>query len=116
MTAFMTYYWDVLKNHYVDFKGRASRKDFWMFVLFNFISFFILSLILGLLGRFGSILYSLCSLAVMLPSICMSIRRLHDTSRSGWWLLIFFVPLIGPLVLIVFLLLPSTEGVNRFGN
>ena len=60
MKAFMTYYWDVLKNHYVDFKGCATRKTYWLFVLFNFIVFFILSVILSFFGDAGDILYFLC--------------------------------------------------------
>ncbi len=116
MKAFMTYYWDVLRNNYVKFSGRATRKMYWLFVLFNFIVFFVLSLILSFFGDIGNILYFLLTLAVLLPSLGILVRRLHDTNRSGWWVLISLVPFIGTLVLLVFLVLPSTEGENRFGN
>lgn len=116
MKAFMTYYWDVLKNHYVDFKGRATRKTYWLFVLFNFIVFFILSVILSFFGDAGDILYFLCTFAVLLPSLAILVRRLHDTNRSGWWVLISLLPFIGTLILLIFLVLPSTESENRFAN
>ncbi len=116
MKAFMTYYWDVLRHNYVNFSGRATRKKYWLFVLFNFIVFFILSLILSFFGDVGNVLYFLCMLAVVLPSLGILVRRLHDINFSGWWVLISLVPFIGSLILLVFLVLPSTEGANRFGN
>lgn len=116
MKAFMTYYWDVLKNHYVDFKGCATRKTYWLFVLFNSIIFLILSVILSFFGDVGTILYFLCLFAVVLPSLAILVRRLHDTNRSGWWVLISLLPFIGTLILLIFLVLPSTEGENRFAN
>ncbi len=116
MKAFMTYYWDVLRHHYVDFKGRASRKQFWLYVLFFLIVFLILSIILNFFGNLGNILYFLATLAVILPSLGMAVRRLHDFNLSGWWILIGLVPFIGPLILLVFFVLPGTEGENRFGN
>lgn len=116
MKAFMTYYWDVLRHHYVDFKGRASRKQFWLYVLFFLIVFLILSIILNFFGNLGNILYFLATLAVILPSLGIAVRRLHDFNLSGWWILIGLVPFIGPLILLVFFVLPGTEGENLFGN
>lgn len=116
MKAFMTYYWDVLRNHYVDFKGRATRKTYWLFVLFNSIIFLILSVILSFFGDAGNNLYFLCLFAVVLPSWGILVRRLHDANYSGWWVLISLLPFIGTLILLIFLVLPSTEGENRFGK
>lgn len=115
MNAVKEYFINVLKNHYVDFNGRASRKQYWMFVLF----YFILSLVVGIIGSIlgdtvNKILTVLLTLALFLPSLSIGVRRLHDTDRSGWWYLIAFVPFIGGLVLLVFMLLPGTEGANRF--
>lgn len=108
----MNWYLDVLKK-YVVFEGRARRMEFWMFNLISFIIVCVLSGIEVALGIFG--LSALYSLAVLLPSIAVAARRLHDTDRSGWWLLIAFVPFIGLIVLLVFYFLDGTPGDNRFG-
>lgn len=86
MKAFTTYYWDVLKKQYVNFAGRATRTNYWMFVLFNFLVFLVLSVILSFFGDVGNVIYFLLTLAVLLPSLGIAVRRLHDTDRSGWWL------------------------------
>ncbi|MBD9149365.1 MAG: DUF805 domain-containing protein [Spirochaetia bacterium] len=109
------YFLDVFKNHYVDFKGRATRKQYWLYVLFTFIAFLILAAVVSFLGKTGNIIYTLCQLAILLPSLAILARRLHDTNKSAWWLLLNLVPFIGGLVLFVFALLPSNEGENRFG-
>jgi uncharacterized membrane protein YhaH (DUF805 family) len=114
----MNWYLDAWKN-YVNFQGRARRKAYWMFVLFNIIALVILSLIEGALGLSGQngygILTGLYSLAIILPLIALAVRRLHDTGRSGWWILIGLVPLIGPTVLIVFYVTDSQPGTNQYG-
>ncbi|MDZ4136420.1 MAG: DUF805 domain-containing protein, partial [Paracoccaceae bacterium] len=95
-------------------QGRAQRSEYWWFVLFSFIVSIILSLFdNAILG--GSLLGSLWSLAVLVPSICVGVRRLHDIGKSGWWLLIIFIPLIGLLVLIWFTATKGTPGPNQFG-
>jgi uncharacterized membrane protein YhaH (DUF805 family) len=109
----MHWYTDVLKKYAV-FGGRASRQEFWMFVLFNFIVQVIISGIDAFIT--GGIIAAIYTLAVLLPAIGVSIRRLHDTDRSGWWLLLSFVPFIGIIVLIIFYVLDSTPGSNRFGD
>lgn len=115
----MNWYLDVLKKYAV-FNGRARRQEYWMFVLFNIIISVVLSIVDGMLGMSVAegvgLLGALYGLAVLLPGIGVSIRRLHDTNRSGWWLLIAFVPLIGFVVLLVFMVLDSTPGENRFGS
>jgi uncharacterized membrane protein YhaH (DUF805 family) len=112
----MQWYLQVLQR-YIDFTGRATRTEYWMFALFNVIVSIALSIIgYVVAGSNGqSALSSLYSLAVLLPSLGVSVRRLHDTNRSGWWLLIAFVPVIGIIVLIVFLVQDSDPGENRYG-
>ena len=119
MNAINTYFIDVIKKHYVDFSGRATRTQYWMFVLFYFIGAFVLAL-LGdmdnIIGTLCSILYALYALALLLPSLSIAVRRLHDTDKSGWWLLISLLPFVGGIVLLVFMVLPSTPAANRFGD
>src|SRR6185437_5772244 len=109
----MNWYLTVLKRYAV-FTGRAARTEFWMFALFNVIVSVVLTLVDNLLGL-GALLAGLYSLAVLLPSIGVGIRRLHDTGRSGWWLLISFVPLVGAIVLLVFAVQDSQPGDNQYG-
>jgi uncharacterized membrane protein YhaH (DUF805 family) len=114
----MEWYLAVLKKYAV-FQGRARRKEYWYFVLFNFLISLGLGLIDGFLGLtlegsgFG-ILGGIYTLAVLIPGIAVGVRRLHDTGRSGWWLLISFIPLIGALVLIYFLVGGSQPGKNQY--
>ena len=114
----MHWYTDVLKQYAV-FSGRAQRPEFWWFVLFNVIISAVLTLIDRMLGAtIGAnigILSSLYSLAVLIPSIAVAVRRLHDTGRSGWWLLIGLVPIIGWIALIIFYVQDSEPGANQFG-
>ena len=109
----MDYYIAVLKKYAV-FSGRARRKEYWMFVLFNLIISFIISLI----GTFIETLFFLqylYMLAVLIPAIAVTVRRLHDTNRSGWWYFIVFIPVIGAIILIVFLAQDSQSGENQYG-
>jgi len=109
----MEWYIEVLKKYAV-FSGRARRKEYWMFVLVNLI----IGIGLGLLGQLFSalnILSTIYGLAVLIPGIAVSIRRLHDTARSGWWLLIAFVPLVGVIVLIILMALEGNSGDNQYG-
>lgn len=114
----MNWYIGVLKKYAV-FSGRARRMEYWMFALFNVlatIAVAILDNVFGLVSQGGvGTLGVVYALAVLLPSLGVAVRRLHDTDRSGWWLLIAFVPLIGLIVLIVFFVLDSQAGQNRFG-
>lgn len=87
---FMKYGFNVIKNHYVDFKGRANRPDFWYFQLYMFIVLFIIGFIAGLIEL--PIISSLAALVLMLPALGISVRRLHDLGKSGYWLLISIVP------------------------
>jgi uncharacterized membrane protein YhaH (DUF805 family) len=122
----MQWYLKALKQ-YADFGGRARRTEFWMFVLVNVV----ISIVLGIVdtatgtanayavGGMASyspgILGGLYALAVLIPSIAVTVRRLHDTDRSGWWFLIQLIPIVGGIVLLVFACLEGTRGPNRFG-
>ena len=107
----MHWYLKVLKQYAV-FSGRASRQEYWMFFLFNFIFAFVLELISGLLSSAvktdQSVLSTIYQLAVFLPSLAVGVRRMHDTGHSGWWLLL-------PIVNLVFAVTPGTTGENKFG-
>ena len=109
----MDYFLAAMKN-YATFSGRARRKEYWFFVLFIIIISVVLGLVEGLIGT-GGLLGIVFTLGTLIPSIAVGVRRLHDTDRSGWWLLIALVPVIGAIVLIVFYCLDGTAGANRFG-
>jgi len=114
----MNWYLEVLKKYAV-FNGRARRKEYWMFFLFNIIIGAVLGLVEGIAGiapeSAQSVLANLYMLAVLIPGLAVGVRRLHDTGRSGWWLLIAFVPIIGVIVLLVYLVQDSQPGENQYG-
>jgi uncharacterized membrane protein YhaH (DUF805 family) len=100
--------------------GRSRRREYWYFVLFNIIVGIVLGLIDALLGTRSSyagvgFLSGIYSLAVLIPTLAVTVRRLHDIDRTGWWILIGLVPLIGGIVLLVFALLDGTPGSNQYG-
>jgi uncharacterized membrane protein YhaH (DUF805 family) len=109
-------------KRYFDFQGRASRREYWMFYLLFVIVTVVTTVLVGVLGRdnpISMVVYSLFGLFILgslIPSVAVTVRRLHDTNRSGWWLLISFLPFIGGLVLLVFTVLPGTPGENRYGR
>lgn len=108
----MEWYLTVLRK-YAHFEGRARRSEYWYFTLFNVLIAIGLGLIDGVLDI--AVLSTLYSLAVLIPSLAVAVRRLHDTGRSGWWLLIGLVPLIGAIVLLVFMVGDSESGANQYG-
>lgn len=117
----MQWYLKVLRQ-YADFSGRARRTEFWMFVLFNVIAGVILNILdnaLGLTygpeGSTTGYLGAIYGLAVLIPSLAVGARRLHDTARTGWWLLIGFIPLVGAIILIVFWASDGQRGPNQYG-
>ena len=115
----MGWYLEALKKYAV-FSGRSRRKEYWYFVLFSLVVSLALSAVDALLGTFPSsanvgLLGGIYGLAVLIPSIAVSVRRLHDIDRTGWWVLISLVPVIGSIVLLVFAVLDGTPGQNRFG-
>ena len=116
----MNWFLMALKN-YVGFSGRSRRSEYWYFTLFYLVIAIVLSVLDGIVfggsvdGKGTPVLSGLFMLAMLLPSIAVGIRRLHDTDRSGWWLLMGLVPLVGVIVLIVFFVQDSKPDDNRFG-
>ena len=108
----MEHYMNALRS-YADFSGRNRRKAFWMFMLINIIFSLLTSVIDGITNTM--FISSIYSLALLIPQLSAGARRLHDTGRSGWWQLLWLVPVIGWIVLIVFLAQDSHEGENDFG-
>ncbi len=116
-------------RRYAEFSGRSRRKEYWMFALFMFLLFFGLSIVvtvlglgadaesgtLGLLGGTGLIVFLLLALAVLIPSVAVTVRRFHDLDKSGWFYLLNFIPYVGPIIVFVMMCLEGTRGPNRFG-
>lgn len=114
----MNDYLSVLKQYAV-IKGRCRRKTFWIFVLINVLISVMLGIVDALLGlnifQDEGLLSFIYSLAVLVPTITVSVRRLHDLDRSGWWLLLVLLPLIGSLLLLICFCFKGSQGPNRFG-
>ena len=116
----MNYYLHVLKNYAV-FSGRARRKEFWMFTLINFLvtmGAFVLDMALNLnmaTGGFG-VVQGLYTLFIIIPSVAVTVRRLHDVGKSGWFYLIALIPLIGAIWLLVLFCTDSEDGPNKYGE
>ena len=109
----MEWYAAVLRK-YADFSGRARRKEYWMFALISLV----IGVVLALLSSYSSVagLFSgVYSLAILVPSLAVGVRRLHDTDRSGWTLLLALIPLVGAVIVIVFLCQEGEEGGNEYG-
>ena len=120
---------------YADFSGRARRKEFWLFALLIFLIEIVFMALISAVGGQDllmdypasanvpmsgplmavALLHFAVMLALLVPSLAVTFRRLHDTNRKGWWILLGFIPLIGQLVLFIFYLLDGTPGPNRFG-
>lgn len=109
----MEWYIKVLEN-YVNFEGRARRMEYWMFVLINFFITIGIGLLQSLLGM-GEILTTVYGLAILIPMIAVSVRRLHDSGRTGWWILLYFIPVLGTLILIIFFCFQGDAGDNEYG-
>ena len=119
----MSYYLTVLKKYAV-FTGRARRAEIWYFILFNLIVSVVLQMLFGSVAETAedgaasplAFLPVLYTLVILLPSLAVAIRRLHDTGRSGWWILIALIPLVGTIVLIVFYVQDGDAGDNAYGT
>ena len=127
MEQFNRYFIDTIKNRYAKFNGRATRSEYWFYMLF----YFILAVLVGMIDTLlinpmlgatsqqageGGFLQIILALVLLVPSIAIGVRRLHDIGKSGWWLLIGLVPIIGALVLIYFYVTDSQAGSNQFGK
>lgn len=115
-------------SQYATFSGRARRSEYWFFYLFNFLAVFIFMILGAILGGIfgggsgaagglgvGYILYLLYALAAFIPSLAVTVRRLHDTNRSGLNILWVLLPLVGGIILLVFMLSDSYPGQNQYG-
>ncbi len=114
----MEWFLKVVKSF--SFEGRARRKEYWMFVLFVVIIGFVLGFFDSLLGIYSpkaeiGLLSGLFALAILIQHIAVGVRRLHDTGRSGWWLLIVLIPFVGPIIVLVLMALEGRQGDNQYG-
>jgi uncharacterized membrane protein YhaH (DUF805 family) len=104
-------------QNYFNFSARAQRSAYWYWLLFAVLVSIVASLIDRMaFSRIGvSPVSALANLAILVPGIAVAVRRLHDTDRSGWWILLFLIPLVGAIILIIWFCASGTEGANRFG-
>ncbi len=119
------WYLKVLRSYFV-FTGRARRVEFWMFTLFNIAFLMIACLLDNLLGinfetgtgvmKGAGPIFTIYALAVLIPSIAVAVRRLHDNNKSGWWIFISLIPLIGTIWLLVLFFMDSQPGSNKYGR
>lgn len=114
----MNYYVEVWKKA-LDFGGRARRAEYWYFVLFNVLISIVLGIVDGMVGlkteQGVGMLGALYSVAILIPSIAVGVRRLHDTGKTGWLLLVAFIPCIGAFILLYFFIQDSQPGPNQYG-
>lgn len=105
-----------LQQNYCNFSGRASRSEFWWYVLFTFL----VSVVIGWIGfvsrDLGNVINTLVGLALLLPGLGLSVRRLHDTGRSGWWILINLIPVVGNIIYLVWMCQDSQMTPNQYGS
>jgi uncharacterized membrane protein YhaH (DUF805 family) len=120
-------------RRYADFSGRSRRKEYWMFTLFILLVYAVLGILIamggvfssmgdpgatpqiGMLGWIGIGLLGIFALGIFIPALAVIVRRLHDQDKSGWFILLQFIPYIGGIVLLVFMCIDGTKGENRFG-
>ena len=115
----MNWYREAFRK-YAIFEGRARRKEYWFFALFNFLAVVVLSVVDMFFGTFRQeaelgLLSGAYVLAIVIPSLAVTVRRLHDTGRSGWWVLLHFLPVFGWIVLLLFTVQDSEPGANQYG-
>ncbi len=118
----MTMDWMLMPlRRYADFSGRSQRQEYWMFVLGVILAAIVLAIIEGIVGIGGSVggvygpLTLLLVLAIFIPALAVQVRRFHDQDKSGWFVLLNFIPFVGGLIVLVFMCLDGTPGPNRFG-
>lgn len=110
----MNWFLDPILKQYADFSGRATRKEYWMFQLV-YILILTAAMLVMLAAPALVFLLFIGALAIIIPTMALLVRRLHDIGRSGWWILLSFIPYIGGIVLLVFTCLPSQPGSNKYG-
>ncbi|KLD76391.1 DUF805 domain-containing protein [Xanthomonas hyacinthi] len=114
-------------KRYADFSGRSRRKEYWMFTLLNIVVITVLMVLIGIGGGFGGqngtsalsmaafVLVCLYSLAVLVPSLAVQVRRFHDQGKSGWYVLLGLIPYLGGVVVLVFMFMEGAKGANAYG-
>jgi uncharacterized membrane protein YhaH (DUF805 family) len=108
-------YWKrVVLERYAQFQGRSGRPEFWWYFLAGVIIGIVFNILIAISSIFW-VLYVIYGLGVLIPGLAVAVRRLHDTDKSGWWLLIGLIPLVGIIVLIVFWATEGMRGPNRYG-
>ncbi|WP_294738519.1 DUF805 domain-containing protein [uncultured Flavobacterium sp.] len=112
------WYLKVVRDNYANFSGRARRSEYWYFRLCNFLIVLALMLISLLLGQLqiGLVLYILYAIAILVPSLALTVRRLHDTGKSGWFYFVSLIPLIGPIWILVLFCTEGDNGTNEYGE
>lgn len=110
----MNWFLDIVKNKYAQFDGRAQREEYWMYTLI----YILIYLALAAVGYAIHMMFlaSIFSLAMLIPSIAVTARRLHDINRSGWWQLLALIPIIGWIILLIWYVTDSDSGSNQYGS
>ena len=103
-------------NGYVDFSGRSSRSEVWWWILFSIIANLVAAILDNGIQEASGLFAIIITLGLLLPNIAIQVRRMHDLDKSGWWLLILLIPLIGIIFALVWFCSKGTEGDNRFGS
>lgn len=122
MNPFQDYFLDVIKNKYAEFHGRARRSEYWFFILFKWVTLFAITTVGGFLGflsesiaTIGPILIVIFYLGMIIPTLAVTVRRLHDSGNSGWMLLLQIIPAIGAIVILIFTVTDSQPHTNQWG-
>jgi len=118
----MEWYLKVVRDNYANFEGRARRKEYWMFYLFHILIIFGLIMLAGLSAGLSEdfsmtplIIAGIYVLVTLIPFLAVTVRRLHDTGKSGWWYFIGFIPYIGGIWLFILTVLEGNYGPNQYG-
>lgn len=116
----MEWYLKVVKENYINFSGRARRKEYWMFTLINSLIILALAFFMGMLADTSmvflpSIILMIYVLFIILPGLAVTVRRLHDTGKSGWYYLLSLIPYVGGIILIIMTVQNGDVGRNQYG-
>jgi len=107
---------ETVLRRYADFSGRAGRAEYWWWWAALVATFIAIGMLTSFVGAAGYVVAALVTPATFIPNLAVTVRRLHDTGRSGWWVLVVLVPAIGALILLVLLLFEGEQGPNRWGT
>ena len=117
------WYKQVVFQNYANFNGRARRSEYWYFYLTNMIVYILLVVLMGIFANISSTLsglfmlvYVVYALAMIIPGLAVAVRRLHDVDKSGWFLLLSIIPVVGPILLLIWFCTEGTRGTNIYGS